>query len=87
MVACFAADAVVQDEGRDHVGTDEIRSWTQETSSKYRVTVEPLESRIDGGRTVVVANVAGTFDGSPLDLTYRFGFSRDGRIATLAITA
>ncbi len=27
MVACFAPDAVVRDEGHDIVGTDAIRAW------------------------------------------------------------
>ena len=61
LVACFAADAVVRDEGQDIVGTAAIRSWKQATSAKYQVTVEPLESRTEAGRTVVVARVAGTF--------------------------
>jgi hypothetical protein len=47
--------------------------------------VQPLDCRIDDGRTVVVANVAGTFEGSPLHLTYRFGLSDDGRIEALEI--
>jgi ketosteroid isomerase-like protein len=85
LVACFAPDAVVRDEGSDIVGQDEIRAWKEQTSAKYRVTVEPLDCRAEGGRTVIVARVAGTFAGSPLDLTYRFAFARDGRIAALAV--
>jgi hypothetical protein len=85
MVACFASDATVKDEGRDIVGTDAIRSWKEETSAKYRVTAVPIETSNEGDRTIVVARVAGTFDGSPTNLTYRFGFSSDGRIGTLAI--
>jgi hypothetical protein len=85
IVACFAPDAAVRDEGRDIVGTFAIRAWKEETSRKYRVTVEPLECRVDDGRTVVVANVAGTFKGSPLHLTYRFRLSDDGRIGALEI--
>ena len=83
MVACFAPDAVVHDEGEDIVGTDAIRAWKQRTSAKYRVTAEPLESHVEGDRTIVVAKVAGTFPGSPANLTYRFGFSDDGRIGAL----
>ena len=43
MVACFAPDAAVQDEGRDIIGTDAVRSWKLQTSAKYRITAEPLE--------------------------------------------
>jgi hypothetical protein len=85
LVACFAPDAAVRDEGSDIVGSEAIRAWKVETSAKYRVTVEPLTCSVVGDRTVVVARVSGTFDGSPADLTYRFGFLDDGRIATLAV--
>ena len=86
MVACFASDAAVRDEGRDIVGSDAIRSWKEETSSKYRITVEPLESTTERDRTVVVIKVSGTFDGSPTNLTYCFGFSGNGRIGTLEVS-
>jgi ketosteroid isomerase-like protein len=85
MVACFAPDAAVRDEGHDIVGTAAIRAWKEEASAKYRVTVEPLDCRVEGDRTVVVAKVSGTFDGSPANLTYRFGFAEDGRIGALEI--
>jgi ketosteroid isomerase-like protein len=85
LVACFAADAVVRDEGKDIIGTEAIRSWKEATSAKYRVTVAPLECRAEDGRTVVVAKVSGTFPGGPLNLTYRFGFANDGRIGALTI--
>lgn len=85
LVACFAPDAVVRDEGNDIVGPDEIRAWKEETGAKYRVTVEPLACSVADGCTVVVARVSGSFDGSPLDLTYRFGISEEDRIATLQV--
>jgi hypothetical protein len=85
MVACFASDAAVRDEGRDIIGTDAIRAWKAETSAKYHVMAEPIESRSEADRTIVVAKVSGTFAGSPASLTYRFGFSGDGRISALAI--
>ena len=85
MVACFAADAAVRDEGHAIVGADAIRAWKQETSAKYWITVKPLESHVEDGWTVVVVNVAGTFPGSPADLTYRFRFADDGRIGTLEV--
>ena len=85
MVACFAPDAAVRDEGRDIVGTDAIRAWKQETSAKYRITAEPLECARQDGRTIVIVTVSGTFDGSPAKLTYSFGFSDDGRISALEV--
>ena len=85
MVACFAPDAAVHDEGRDIIGTDAIRAWKQETSAKYRITAEPLECTLQDGRTIVAVKVSGTFDGSPANLTYRFGFSGEGRIGALEV--
>jgi hypothetical protein len=85
MVACFATDAAVRDEGRDIVGTNAIRAWTEETSAKYRVTVQPLACTVADGRTTVVAKVSGTFKGSPANLTFRFGFADDGRIGALEV--
>lgn len=85
MVACFAPDAVVRDEGHTHAGTDAIRAWKAGTSAKYRVAATPLESRPEGDGTIVIVKVAGTFPGSPGNLTYRFGFSADGRIGALEV--
>jgi hypothetical protein len=81
LVSCFAPDAVVRDEGKDIIGMHAIRTWKIETGAKYRITVEPLESRPEAERTIVV----GTFPGSPANLTYRFGFSIDGRINALEV--
>ena len=85
MVACFAPDATVHDEGHTYVGRDLIRAWKKETSAKYRINAKPIESRIDGDRTIVVARVSGTFAGSPANLTYRFGFSADRHIDALEV--
>jgi hypothetical protein len=85
MVACFAPDAAVRDEGRDIVGTDAVRAWKRQTSAKYRITAEPIESRAEGDRVTVVAKVTGNFPGSPANLTYRFGLSADGRIDALEV--
>ena len=84
-VDAFAPDAVIDDWGHQVVGHDEIRAWKVETSAKYRVTVEPLESRSAASKTIVVAKVSGTFPGSPANLTYRFDLSADGRIGSLEI--
>lgn len=85
MVACFAPDAAVRDEGRDIIGTEAVRAWKQETSAKYRITAAPIESRNEDDRSVVVVRVSGTFPGSPANLTYRFGFSADGLINALEV--
>jgi hypothetical protein len=85
MVACFAPDAVVRDEGHTRTGADAIRAWKIDTSAKYRITATPLQSRNEDDKTIVVVKVAGIFPGSPANLTYRFGFSADGRIGALEV--
>jgi ketosteroid isomerase-like protein len=85
MVACFAPNAEVRDEGRDHVGRVEIRRWKEETIAKYGISIKPLRRNEQDGLTVVVARVTGNFPGSPAELTYEFGFAPDGLIRTLRI--
>ena len=84
MVACFAPDAQVRDEGEDHVGRDAIRDWKSEAVVKLAVSVAPFEVRKDHGQAIVTATVSGNFPGSPVDLTFFFGLS-DGLIETLEI--
>ncbi len=85
MVACFAPDAEVHDEGGTYAGRDQILGWKRDTIAKYAISIEPLEANEKDGGMVVVARVAGNFPGSPANLTYRFGLSPDGFIRTLDI--
>ena len=73
MLAPFAVEAAVKDEGKTYVGHAAIRGWMEETTRKYSVTVEPetIDDE-DGERQVVRALVSGNFPGSPARLTYRF---------------
>jgi len=41
-------DALVHDEGRDYRGLDAIRSWKQETHTKYKYVMEPLDASVSG---------------------------------------
>jgi hypothetical protein len=83
-VACFAADAVVEDEGRTHRGLDAVRGWKQETEDRYRYTIEPTGIEDRDGRTILLATLAGNFPGSPVDLSYEMTIA-DGAIAALNI--
>jgi hypothetical protein len=72
----FARSAVVKDEGRDHVGPAAIREWIEASTARYddRANVRsaaPSETGVE-----VLAQVSGTFPGSPILL--RFGFSLSG---------
>ncbi len=86
MLACFAADASVRDEGEDRRGHAEIRGWMEETTRKYGVTVDPKEISGEVGKPVVAAPVAGNFAGSPVTLYYHFTLAGDF-IAHLEIDA
>jgi hypothetical protein len=72
MVAAFAEDATVRDEGRDHAGAEAIRAWMKETIEKYDYNVEPVESSRSGSRAVVLVSLRGKFPGSPITLQYAF---------------
>ena len=84
LAVCFADDALVHDEGRDYRGLDAIRSWKEETQSKYNYVIEPLDASV-GGKTVKLrARLRGDFPGSPVDLDFKFTLAND-KIKTLEI--
>jgi ketosteroid isomerase-like protein len=81
---CFADDAVVIDERREHRGRTAIAQWKAEASAKFRYTVERLGVHVSGNQTTVIGRVTGDFPGSPVDLQYRFTLEGD-TIARLEI--
>lgn len=86
LAACFTPGARVTDMGETFLGEAAIRQWKLGTSGKYGpLTITPASLGAAGGRTQVVAEIAGNFPGSPVRLTYDFALSGD-RIAELAIT-
>jgi ketosteroid isomerase-like protein len=84
MLAAFAETAVVEDEGQKRHGHAAIRAWIEETTRKYRDTVEITGVAEADGRTVVTGLVSGDFPGSPVELRFAFGLE-GGRIARLKI--
>ncbi|MGQ3297300.1 nuclear transport factor 2 family protein [Reyranella sp.] len=85
-LGAFAADAVVADEGRTHVGHAAIAAWWRAAKAQYRHTAEPCEVKEEEGLTLVRARVSGDFAGSPAMLTFAFRVA-DARIAALRIGA
>ena len=81
---CFADDAVVIDERREHRGRTAIARWKTETSAKFRYTVERLGVHVSADQTTVTGRVTGDFPGSPVELQYRFTLEGD-KIARLEI--
>jgi ketosteroid isomerase-like protein len=76
MLAPFAANAVVKDEGQERRGRAAIRQWMEETTRKYRDTVQVTDIAEADESTVVTGLVSGTFPGSPAEL--HFAFCLDG---------
>ena len=70
--ALFTEDGRVHDERNDHRGRDAIRAWAEATSRQYQMTQTPRAAREEDGATVVTAEIAGTFPGSPIELDFRF---------------
>lgn len=84
MLAPFAPDAVVFDEGGRHEGHAALSAWIQVASLRYAAIFTPSAWREDQGRVVVDGETAGAFPGSPLHFTFHFRLV-DGAIAELEI--
>jgi len=83
-VACFAPDAVVHDEGREHRGRPAIQAWFEDVSRKYRVTLTVTDVTSEGNNVLLTGLVAGNFEGSPLQLRYQITTAA-GKITALKI--
>jgi hypothetical protein len=84
IVGCFTPDALVHDEGRDHVGTAAIRTWAEGVATAYTLTRTVRSVRSVGAATVVGLQIEGNFPGSPVVLHHHFTLA-DGGIAALTI--
>jgi hypothetical protein len=81
---CFAAHAIVRDEGKTIEGLPAIKAWRIETGRKYSHTVEPLAMSERDGKVIVSGKVSGNFPGSPVTLDHAFEIEA-GRIVRLEI--
>jgi hypothetical protein len=81
---CFAADAIVRDEGQTYEGVAAIKNWMAATKKKYGHTVTPLELAERGGQSILKARLAGSFPGSPITVNFNFVLA-GGKIRALAI--
>jgi hypothetical protein len=81
---CFAADAIVRDEGQTYEGVAAIKNWMAATKKKYGHTVTPLELAERGGQSVLKARLAGSFPGSPITVDFKFVLAA-GKIRALEI--
>ena len=81
---CFAAEAVVSDEGETYVGLPAIAKWRATAKRKYHHSIAPLEVIERNGRTILKAMVHGNFPGSPVVLNFGFVLN-NGKIVSLEI--
>jgi ketosteroid isomerase-like protein len=84
VVACFADNALVHDEGKDFRGKKVIEDWITRTIEKYKFQFKPVTFGEDNAEVVVAIEVSGTFDGSPITLDYHFTIEGD-KIGSLTI--
>ena len=82
--ACFAPNAIVRDEGHTYEGLAAIKEWKAETKKKYNHTVTPLAVDHQNGKTVLKAQLTGTFPGSPVTVNFDFVLEA-GKILSLEI--
>ena len=85
VAACFTADGVVHDEGRTHVGREQIAAWRRELARAFTYTTTVTGAVATGEATYrVTARIEGDFPGGVADLAYNFVIDQD-LIAELAI--
>ena len=85
IVALFADNATVIDEGETRHGTTEIRGWQTGPASKYTYTIDVTDAESIGpDRQLVTGRLTGNFPGGTADLKFDFTIA-DGRITRLVI--
>ena len=82
---CFSETATVVDEGKTYNGKKEIESWIAAANEKYKTVMKPTAFEEKGVASILLAEISGTFDGSPVVLEYRFEII-DGLIQSLKVT-
>ena len=82
--ACFAPNAIVRDEDHTYEGLAAITAWKAVTTHKYHHTITPLAVAHQQGKTVLTAQLTGTFPGSPVSLYFDFVLEA-GKILSLEI--
>jgi hypothetical protein len=79
----FTGDALITDEEHHYRGAA-IKEWIDEAIKKYQPVAEVTDLTEMSGQTIAIAQVSGSFPGSPIQLRYHFTL-RNERIAALDI--
>lgn len=61
-LAVIADTAIINDEGHDYRGIDEIKSWSNEKVFGAKVTLKPIKVMERNGNTIVRMEIDGNFD-------------------------
>ena len=78
IVALFADDATVVDEGKTYEGTRQIRAWQLGPASKYVYTTEVVKlEATDADRYLATGRLTGNFPGGTADLRWDFTVADD----------
>jgi hypothetical protein len=85
IVALFADDATVVDEGTTRRGKDEIRAWRNGPATAYTYATELFSTEAIGrDRYLITGRLTGDFPGGTADLKWDFTITHD-RITKLII--
>jgi ketosteroid isomerase-like protein len=84
ILSCFSDDAVVRDEGKTLPGKSAIEDWIRTTIEKYKFHFNSLGIKHEPDEIVVVVEVSGALEGSPITLDYHFRIQTE-KIVSLAI--
>jgi hypothetical protein len=85
IVALFANDATVIDEGETRQGAAAVRAWQTGPASKYTYTTEIISTEtLTADHHLVRARLTGDFPGRTAELTFDFTLANQ-RITRLAI--
>jgi hypothetical protein len=83
---CFSPTAIVYDEGKTHKGKEEIQQWIAQANKKFKTIMNPITYTGADTTGVLLAEISGSFPGSPLVLNYHVEL-KDGLIQSLKITS
>lgn len=83
-LASFTPGGVVDDWGREFVGPDAIRAWSDNEFIGKRVSLDVRDARQDGATTVVTAEVGGDGFNGPSHFSFEVD---DEHVARMTIRA
>lgn len=81
-LACFPADGVVDDWGREFTGPDAIRRWSDNEFIGKQVSLDVTEVADEDGQTVVTAQVGGNGFNGPSHFAFAVA---DEQVARMTI--